>query len=99
MHIRVLLAMALALAGALLTVQFAGAAPLAPQATLAGADQAESRMVHQAQEKKRRPLARFGGYYTRCYYWRRECRRRWGMGTRRYSSCVALHLCTLRPAR
>jgi hypothetical protein len=99
MHKRVLLAMALALAGAVLAVQLAGAAPVSPQASLAGVDRAENGMVHQAQERRRRPLGKIGGYYSRCYYWRRECGRRWGWGSRRYRSCVALHFCTLRPAR
>lgn len=65
--------------------------------TLLGADH-QAGLVQHVQERKR-PLAKFGGYYSRCYYWRRECRRRWGWGTRRYRSCVALHFCTLRPAR
>ncbi len=92
------LASVLLLAGIGMTAQTAGAASLSPQATLLRADQSEDSLVHRAQEGKR-PLGKIGGYYSRCYYWRRECRRRWGWGSRRYASCVALHFCRLRPAR
>jgi hypothetical protein len=99
MQRKLLLASALLLGGMVVSTQFAGAASVPSQTLLLQAEQTESGLVHQAQEKGRRPLGKVGGYYSRCYYWRRECARRWGWGSRRYRSCVALHFCTLRPAR
>jgi hypothetical protein len=32
-------------------------------------------------------------YYGRCRYWRHECARRWGWGTRRYYRCLWRHGC------
>lgn len=79
-----------------LSTSMSGAASIPAPATLLGGDHQAGGLVQQIQD---RPLAKFGGYYSRCYYWRRECRRRWGWGTRRYRNCVALHFCRLRPAR
>ena len=36
---------------------------------------------------------RFGGYYSRCHYWRRECARRWGWGGWEFRRCLWRHGC------
>ena len=78
------------------------AAPLtsAPQGLLPGLAEFEDGLVHQAQgegyRNEKYQYGRFGGYYSRCHYRRRECARRWGWGTWRYRRCVLSQLCRAR---
>ena len=71
----------------------------APQSLLPGTGAFEDGLVHQVQEGYRNEkyqYGRFGGYYSRCHYRRRECARRWGWGTWRYRRCVHWLLCRAR---
>ena len=82
-----------------LSPSMAASPAIAPQSLLPDVAEFEGALVHRAQEGYRGEkyqYGRFGGYYSRCHYRRRECARRWGWGTWRYRRCVHSQLCRAR---
>jgi hypothetical protein len=96
---RLLLAVGL-LATVALSPSMAASPTSAPQSLLPGMAEFEDALVHQVQGEGYRTekyqYGRFGGYYSRCHYRRRECTRRWGRGTARYRACMHWQLCRAR---
>jgi hypothetical protein len=82
-----------------LSTSMAASPTSAPQSLLPNTAEFDGALVHQTQEGYRNEkyqYGRFGGYYSRCHYRRRECARRWGWGTWRYRRCVHSQLCRAR---
>ena len=82
-----------------LSTSMAASPTSAPQSLLLGDGAFEDALVHQVQEgyrNERYQYGRFGGYYSRCHYRRRECARRWGRGSARYRSCMHWQACRAR---
>ena len=90
------LLLAAGLLAAIVLGPVAASASSAPRSLLPGAAELDGGLVHQVQGGERYQYGRFGGYYSRCHYRRRECARRWGWGTWRYRRCVHLQLCRVR---
>jgi hypothetical protein len=93
---RLALAAGLCVMAVALSPQIATAASVSPQTLWLGTGDTDGALVQQAQERKRYEYGRFFGYYNRCQYRARECRRRYAWGSTRYRLCLYWQGCRFR---